>query len=75
MKIKHAFQMAYKERDKVFYLSSTNWKGEKNTIDEHEQLWNVQWWEENKRIFFMENPHLHRFSRCMFFVWDGNHRL
>ncbi len=75
MKMKHAFQMVYKEGDKVFYLSSTNWKGEKNTIDEHEQLWNVQWWEENKRIFFMENPHLHRFLRCMFFVWDGNHRL
>jgi hypothetical protein len=23
----------------------------------------------------MENPHLHRFLRCMFFVWDRNHRL
>jgi hypothetical protein len=52
MKMEHAFQMAYKEGDKVFYLSSTNWKGEENTIDEHEQLWNVQWWEENKRINF-----------------------
>jgi hypothetical protein len=36
LKMENVFQMGYKEGDKIFYLSLTNWKGEENSIDEDE---------------------------------------
>jgi hypothetical protein len=35
------FQMGYMECHKDFYFFPANWKGKKDTIDEHEQAWNV----------------------------------
>jgi len=45
-------------------------------INEHEQVWNVYWWEENERFefFLMVDLNHHKLSRCMFFVWDGNQK-
>lgn len=39
--MEQVFQMGYMEWDKNFYFFPTNWKGEEDTIDEHEQVWNV----------------------------------
>jgi len=36
LKMENVFQMGYKEGDKIFYLSLTNWKGKENSIDEDE---------------------------------------
>jgi hypothetical protein len=32
-------------------------------------------WEWKIWVFLVVNPNLKSFSKCMFFVWDGNHRL
>ncbi len=49
LKMEHAFHMGYREGDKVFYLSPTNQKGEKedvtlhnDTQDEHQLIENDQ---------------------------------
>jgi hypothetical protein len=46
-KMKQSFHMGYNEGDKVFYLSSTNWKGEKH-VSLHNRTWDVHWVIENE---------------------------
>jgi hypothetical protein len=45
-------------------------------INEHEQVWNVYWWEENERFesFITVDLNHHKLSGCMCFVWDGNQK-
>jgi hypothetical protein len=50
LKMNEAFQMGYKEGDKVSYLFFTNWKGKEDLIDEHEPSWNIYWQVENGRF-------------------------
>jgi hypothetical protein len=41
LKMEHAFQMGYREGDKVFYLFLTTWRGKEDIIDKHKKEWNV----------------------------------
>ncbi len=75
-KMEHAFQISYRKGDKVFYVSFFNWKGRRNA-KRSTCLLGVDIGFENERFesFLLANLDLKLFSRCMFFVWDGNHRL
>jgi len=42
--------MGYRERDKVFYLSPTNWKGEEEDVVLHHDTWDEHWLLENERF-------------------------
>jgi predicted ABC-class ATPase len=39
LKMEHVFQMGYKEGDKVFYVSTTNWQGEETLVNSYEEGW------------------------------------
>jgi hypothetical protein len=48
--MEHAFQMGYKQGEKVFYVSPTNWQGEEIIISTVESLWGPLWKEKNNRF-------------------------
>jgi hypothetical protein len=60
-----------------FYVSPFNWKGQEEFEEQHMFSWSQHWMFENERFefFLLVNPDLKSFSKCMFFVWDGNYRL
>ncbi len=76
LKMEQTFQTGYQKRDKVFYVSFFNWKGRRNA-KKSASLLGVDIGFENERFesFLLANLDLKLFSRCMLFVWDGNHRL
>jgi hypothetical protein len=47
LKMEQAFHMGYKEDDKVFYRSLTNWKGEEEDVILHNDTWDEHWLLEN----------------------------
>ncbi len=75
--MKQAFHMGYKQRDKVFYLSSMSSKGEEQNVFLHSGTWDEHWVVENKRFekVLREDLDLVRFSNKIFFVWDMNHHI
>jgi hypothetical protein len=77
LKIKHAFHMRYTERDMVFYLSLTNWKGEEQDVSLHSGTWDEHWVVENEQFekVLKKDPNLVCLSSKTFFVWDKNHRI
>ncbi len=77
LKMKQAFHDGYKEGNKVFFVSSTNWQGGVESIVGYEMEWNSQWKSKNDRFeeFLHSNLNLKKFSHKTFFVWDGNHHL
>ncbi len=39
LKMEHAFQMGYRQREKVLFISPTNWQGEKIVVSTIESSW------------------------------------
>jgi hypothetical protein len=39
LKMEHAFQMGYRQREKVLFVSPTNWQGEKIVVSTIESSW------------------------------------
>jgi hypothetical protein len=67
--------MGYRERNKVFYLFPTNYKGEREDVVLHHDTWNEHWLLENEQFekLLQDDPDLMCFSNKMFFVWDRYH--
>ncbi len=67
--------MGYREKNKVFYFSATNWKREEEDVILHHDTWDEHWLLENERFekLLQDDPNLVHFSNKMFFVWDENH--
>jgi hypothetical protein len=49
-KMEHAFQMGYKQGEKVLFVSPTNWQGEKIVVSTIESSWGPFWKENNDRF-------------------------
>ena len=77
-RLRAEFTNGYKRGGPSFYVSTTSYSlQEMDVSDEIRESWSPLWQEQNA-IFeerLSRNPALSRFSRKMFFVWDGNHRL
>jgi hypothetical protein len=43
LKMEHAFQMGFREGDKVFYVFPTNWQGEQAFVADHIHEWDDHW--------------------------------
>ncbi len=67
--------MGYKEGDKVFYVSATNWQGEEAFVDAYEGGWDQHWKVVNDEfeVFLKGDPNFSKFLGRMFHVWDKNH--
>jgi hypothetical protein len=50
LKMEEAFQTRYYERDKVFYISPLNWKGEEEFVDSNVDFWNAHWHPGNEKF-------------------------
>jgi hypothetical protein len=63
LKMEHAFHSGYKEGDKVFYVSPTNWQGGVESLVGFEIKWNSQWKSKNDRFkeILHSNPNLKNF--------------
>jgi hypothetical protein len=62
----------------VIYVSLCNENGvERFVTDEDQQKWVLHWTAVNEEFEarLATNPHLSKLSRCMFFIYDANHRL
>jgi predicted ABC-class ATPase len=70
LKMEHVFQMGYKEGDKVFYVSATNWQGEETLVNSYEEGWDCHWKEANDEfeVFFIRDSNLFRFLKRKFHV-------
>ncbi len=62
---------------KCFTFHLLSGKGRKKSKDQHMSYWNWHWMSKNERFetTLLVNHDLKSFSECMFFVWNGNHRL
>jgi hypothetical protein len=49
-KMEHAFQMGYKQGEKMFFVFPTNWQGEKISVSFVEALWGLLWKEKNDKF-------------------------
>ncbi len=68
LKIEHAFQMGYKQGEKVFFVSPTNWQGKEIVVLIVESSWGPLQKEKNDRFekFLQGDPNLRPLSREMF---------
>ena len=77
-RLRGEFVNGYKRGGPSFYVSTTSYNlQEMEVTDAIQQSWSPLWQEQDK-IFedrLSRVPALERFSKKMFFVWDGNHRL
>jgi hypothetical protein len=69
--------MGYREGDKVFYVSTTNWQGEESLVDAYEKGWDQHLKVANDEfeVILEGDPNFSRFLGCMFHVWDRDHYL
>lgn len=77
-KLEADFLHGYREGDRVFYVSTMNADGmSMDVTDDIKASWDPLWIAENESFetFLLSDPKLVKFSKKMFFVWDGNHRL
>jgi hypothetical protein len=76
-KMEQAFQMGYKQGEKMFFVSPTNWQGEEISISFVEALWGLLWKEKNDKFeeFLQGDVNLRLLFGKMFHIWDGNHKL
>jgi hypothetical protein len=52
LKMEHVFFTSYHESEKVFYVSSTNWKGEEEDVCNHIDTWSSIW---KKKMWNLKN--------------------
>jgi hypothetical protein len=72
-KMKHAFQISYQERDKFFYVSLFNRKGEEEFQKQHMFSWSQYWMSENERFdsFLFVDLNFKSLSKHMFLCGMG----
>jgi hypothetical protein len=76
LKMEHAFQMGYREGDKMFYVFFTNWQKEEKFVVDHIHHWDDHWKVIMNASFeevLNTNGYLQGFSGRIFSVWDDNH--
>ncbi len=76
-RMEQAFQMGYSLGEKVFFVSPTNWQGEKVFVYFVEASWGPLWKEKNDKFedFLHGDVDLRSLSGKMFHICDENHRL
>ncbi len=75
LKMEQAFQMGYRQGEKVFFISPTIWQGEKIVVSTIESLWGPLQKEKNNRFEELLQGDLDfkpMFGK-MFHVWDRDH--
>ncbi len=77
-KLMAAFQFGYRAGSATLYVSTANESGENRFISAKDKReWGELWNAENDKFesFLRADKDLMSLSGCMFFVYDGNHRL
>ena len=77
-KLMSAFQFGYRAGSATLYVSTANESGENRFISAKDKReWGELWNAENDKFesFLRADKDLMSLSGCMFFVYDGNHRL
>jgi hypothetical protein len=77
-KLMAAFQFRYRTGSATLYVSTTNESGENRFISAKDRReWGELWGAKNDKFesFLHADKDLMSLSGCMFFVYDGNHRL
>ena len=77
-KLMAAFQFGYRAGSATLYVSTTNESGDNRFISAKDKReWGELWCAENDKFesFLRKDKDLMSLSGCMFFVYDGNHRL
>ena len=77
-KLMAAFQFGYRAGSATLYVSTTNESGENRLISAKDKReWGELWNAENEKFesILHKDKDLMSLSGCMFFVYDGNHRL
>ncbi len=77
-KLMAAFQFGYRTGSATLYVSTANESGENRFISAKDKReWGALWNAENDKFesFLRADRDLMSLSGCMFFVYDGNHRL
>ena len=77
-KLMAAFQFGYRAGNSTLYVSTTNESGDNRfTSAKDRREWGELWNAENDKFesFLRADKDLMSLSGCMFFVYDGNHRL
>ena len=77
-KLMAAFQFGYRAGSATFYVSTANESGENRFVSSKDKReWGELWNAENDKFesFLRSDKDLMSLSGCMFFVYDGNHRL
>jgi hypothetical protein len=73
-----AFQFGYRAGSAILYMSTTNESGENRFFSAKDKRgWGELWHAENDKFesLLRADSDLMSLSGCMFFVYDGNHRL
>lgn len=77
LRLQAEFSFGYRSGDRVFYVSTTDDKGDSELVnDTVMSTWNSHWLAKHNEFeeFLKSDPYLAPLSGKMFFVWDGNHR-
>jgi len=77
-KLMAAFQFGYRAGSSTLYVSTTNESGDNRFFSAKDRReWGELWGAENDKFeaFLRKDKDLMGLSGCMFFVYDGNHRL
>ena len=77
-KLMAAFQFGYRAGSATLYVSTTNESGDNRFVSAKDRReWGELWGAENDKFesFLRGDKDLMTLSGCMFFVYDGNHRL
>ena len=77
-KLMAAFQFGYRAGSATLYVSTTNESGENRFVSAKDRReWGELWGAENDKFesLLRADKDLMSLSGCMFFVYDGNHRL
>ena len=77
-KLMAAFQFGYRAGSATLYVSTTNEAGDNRFVSAKDRReWGELWGAENDKFesFLRKDKDLMGLSGCMFFVYDGNHRL
>jgi hypothetical protein len=77
-KLMSAFQFGYRAGSATFYVSTTNESGDNRFVSTKDRReWGDLWNAKNDKFesFLRKDKDLTSLSGCMFFVYDGNHRL
>lgn len=77
LKMEQVFFMRYCKREKAFYISSKNSKGEEEFVNKYMPSWSIIWTCKNAKFekYLLEDLYLFWLCGKMFHIWDGNHCL